>query len=85
MNFREPFTLDRVLPATPTPVLEGRILLENDTNRSLSDDDLGRLLTSGGRFIAIDTGLRSDRSRVLIRENNDDLITTETGLPINIS
>lgn len=85
MNFREPFRLDRELPATSTPVLEGRILLENDTNRSLSDDDLGKLLTSGGRFITIDTGLRSDRSRVLIRENNDDLITTETGLPINIS
>lgn len=85
VNFREPFTLDRELPVTLPPEFEGRILLENDTNRSLSDDDLGRLLTSGGRFIAIDTGLRSDRSRVLIRENNDDLITTETGLPINIS
>lgn len=85
MNFREPFRLDRELPVTLPPAFEGRILLENDTNRSLLDDDLGRLLTSGGRFITIDTGLRSDRSRVLIRENNDDLITTETGIPINIS
>lgn len=85
VNFREPFTLDRELPATPTPAPVGRILLDNALNRSLSDTELGKLLTSGGRFITIDTGLRSDRSRVLIRENNDDLITTETGLPINIS
>jgi phage baseplate assembly protein W len=85
MNFREPFILDRELPATPTPDPEGRILLDNAFNMDRSDKDLGSLLTSGGRFITIDTGLRSDRSRVLIRENNDDLITTETGLPINIS
>jgi phage baseplate assembly protein W len=84
MNFREPFKLDKVLAATPTPVIEGRILLDNELNRSLSDNELGSLLTSGGRFITIDTGLRSDRSRVLVRENNDDLITTETGIPINM-
>lgn len=85
INFREPFRLERELPVTRIPAIEGRILLENDFNKSLSDDDLGRLLTSGGRFITIDTGLRSDESRVLVRENNDDIITTETGLPINIS
>lgn len=84
MNFREPFKLDKVLAATPTPVIEGRILLDNELNRSLSDNELGSLLTSGGRFITIDTGLRSERSRVLVRENNDDIITTETGIPINM-
>lgn len=84
MNFREPFKLDKVLAATPTPVIEGRILLDNELNRSLSDEELGSLLTSGGRFIIADAGLRSDRSRVLVRENNDDVIITETGLPINI-
>ena len=88
MNFREPFRLDRPdreLSVTPTPAPEGRILLDDAFNRSLADEALGKLLTSGGRFITIDTGLRSDQSKVLIRENNDDLITTETGLPINMS
>jgi phage baseplate assembly protein W len=84
MNFREPFILDKVLPVTPQFIPEGRIILDNEENRSLIDDNIGRLLTSGGRFIAIDKGLRSDESRILIRENNDDLITTETGIPINM-
>lgn len=74
MNLKEPFSLERVPVVTPEP--EPQIILLMETS--------GRVLTSGGRFIALDEGLRSDISRVLVRENNDDLITTETGLPINI-
>lgn len=85
MSLKEPFKLDRVIAETPEPEPQIRLLMEPSAvasvNRSVVSD---RILTSGGRFIALDEGLKSDESKVLVRENNDDLITTETGLPINI-
>ena len=97
VNLKEPFTLDRVLVQTPTPEPLGVLLGKVDESRVLisransSEEPLeqivetyGKIMTSGGRFIAFDDGLRSDISKVLVRENNDDIITTETGLPINI-
>ena len=97
VNLKEPFILDRVLVQTPTPeplnvllgkVDESRVLISrgNSSEEPLEEivETYGKIMTTGGRFIAFDDGLRSDISRVLVLENNDDIITTETGLSINI-
>lgn len=93
VNLKEPFILDRVLVQTPTPeplgvllgkVDESRVFLSTEESSERIVETYGKIMTSGGRFIAFDDGLRSDKSRVLVLQNNDSLITTETGLPINI-
>lgn len=75
LDLRTPFSIEKVLPTTAEPQPGVMLLMETG----------GRVATSGGRFLAIDEGLRSDEFRILVKENNDDIITTESGVPINMS